>query len=377
MLSQNTPYISRLDHLRFFAALLVIAYHVAGASVPADALNPVLVLVRQGESGVGLFMVLSGFILTRISLGKQISYGSFLYNRLVRIYPLYVFAIVVTAYTGSRNMDFLSIMSMLSTVGVVAGVNVPKFQQIWTIAVEFQFYLIFPFLVRFLGKHGARYIVGLVAMAVIVRGMMYITDGSIKDAAYWTIVGRIDQFCVGMLAAVVYGNRKAFFSSPLALAGALAVVYCWALFWFDLTGGFYSPDSARSALWIISPTVEALLWAVLALAYLEQTWPITRLADKTLAFLGAISFSLYIWHFPIIAAMHKVPGIFIFPAWGMNFALVVMPITVAVSSLSYFVIEKPFFAIRKTYVAPAAGSLPIRPENAPVNTEAVSAATLR
>jgi peptidoglycan/LPS O-acetylase OafA/YrhL len=350
VLSKNTPYISRLDHLRGFAALLVISYHFAGSVIDKDSINPLLVLIRGGESGVGLFMVLSGFILTRISLGKEIIYRQFLYNRLLRIYPLYVFAVAIAAYTAGRHMDFISIVSMLSTVGIVANVNLPRFQQIWTIAVEFQFYLIFPFLVKFLGRYGARYIVGLIALAVLVRGMMFITDGSIQDAAYWTIVGRIDQFSVGMLAAMAYAHRRILLSSPAALVIGLLAVYAWTLLWFNTTGGFYGERTATTSGWIVAPLLEALVWGFLALAYLEQKWSMHRALDKTLSYLGSISFSLYVWHFPVFAALNKVPEVYVSSLWFVNFLFVAMPLIVGLSSLSYFIIEKPFFAIRKVYV---------------------------
>lgn len=352
VLSKNTSYISRLDHLRFLAAFVVIAYHCAGAVVPEDAQNPFLVILRVGETGVGLFMVLSGFILTRISLGKEIRYGSFLYNRLLRIYPLYVFAIVAAAYTGGRHMDPLSLVSMLLGIGVVGGVTLPKFGQMWTVAVECQFYLIFPLILRFLNKHGVKYIIGLIALVVFVRMLAYGSDGTTKDAAYWTIWGRLDQFLVGMLAAVVFTSKNRFLSSPLAFALALLAVYLWALGWWNWSGGYYGKNAETNAGWIVSPLLEATSWALLALTYLEQRWPINSIVDRVLSYLGTISFSLYVWHVPIMAAVKHYPHLLYFSEWYWNFALITCPAIVALSSLSYFVIEKPFFALRKTYTAP-------------------------
>lgn len=365
MLSKNTSYISRLDHLRFLAALLVITYHFAGGTVTSDTINPLLVMIREGESGVGLFMVLSGFILTRISLGKAVIYKDFLYNRLLRIYPLYVLAICVAAYSSGRHMDFLSIIAMLSTVGVVANVALlPAFTHLWTIAVEFQFYLVFPFLVLFLGRYGAKYIAGFVVLALIIRGMMFLTDGTIKDAAYWTILGRIDQFCVGMLAAVLYARRRGFLSSPLALATSAAALYLWSMLWYRWTGGYYGANSPTSAAWIISPTIEALLWAALSLSYLNQKWHFNRSVDSVLCYLGSISFSLYVWHFPILMALKKATSADVFGEWYLNLALVALPLIIGLSSLSYFVVEKPFFALRRVY---AKGAEPApSPIHAPV-----------
>jgi peptidoglycan/LPS O-acetylase OafA/YrhL len=86
-------------------------------------------------------MILSGFILTRILLGKQIDYRSFVYNRVLRIYPLYPVMLFVAAFSGGRHIDPKSYIALVSPVGNVV---LPKFPHIWTIAVEFQFYFDLP-----------------------------------------------------------------------------------------------------------------------------------------------------------------------------------------------------------------------------------------
>jgi peptidoglycan/LPS O-acetylase OafA/YrhL len=209
---------------------------------------------------------------------------------------------------------------------------------------------VFPFLVRFLGKYGPRYIAGIIGLMLLVRGMMFISDGTIADGAYWTIIGRFDQFAIGMLMAWVYAKRRALFSSPVALALAAVAVYLWIVLFTHMTGGFYGKDSAASALWIISPTIEAVVWSALAMSYLQQKWGIPRALDRTLSYMGTISFSMYMWHFPIIVALNKSPELFLFRHWYIQFLAIDLPLMIAVSSLSYFVIEKPFFSLRKAYV---------------------------
>src|ERR671912_2212734 len=117
MISKNTEYIPRLDHLRFAAAALVVAYHFAYGSIPADTRNPILLVIKQGYNGVSLFMVLSGFILTRICLHKEIDYRSFLFNRLLRIYPLYILIVFAAASSGGRSMGFGSFIALTSLMG--------------------------------------------------------------------------------------------------------------------------------------------------------------------------------------------------------------------------------------------------------------------
>jgi peptidoglycan/LPS O-acetylase OafA/YrhL len=357
MLSKNTSYISRLDHLRFFAALLVAAYHFHSNSIRTGSLNPLLMLIKEGETGVSLFMVLSGFILTRIAFGKQIDYKSFIYNRILRIYPLYTLMVFIAAFSAGRHMDFVSFVALMSPMGNMGNVYLEKFPHIWTVAVEFQFYLIFPFIVRFFARYGVRYLFGVIGVAIAIRVMLYLTDGSVQDASYWTILGRVDQFAIGMIAAAIYGQRTKWLSSPVALCVSFAAVYLWFFLFNKWSGGFYGKNSATSFAWVVSPTAEATVWAGLSLAYLQQKWHLPAVIDRTLAYLGAISFSMYMWHYPIIVTLDKSPSIFVFHEWYLNFLLIVLPIILAASSLSYFVVEKPFFAMRTVYTKPSVAPL--------------------
>ncbi len=351
MLSKNTSYLSRLDHLRFLAALLVIAFHFHGnTAVDMDTRNPFLVLIREGESGVSLFMVLSGFILTRIALGKEINYRSFIFNRIVRIYPLYLVAILATAMAG-RHVDVLSVIAMVLPIGPIAGVTMSHVSHLWTIPVEFQFYLVFPLLVSFYAKFGARYLLGVIVLAMGFRLMEYLYDDTVMDAAYFSILGRIDQFVIGMLAAVLYAKRPRLMSSPIALVLAFAAVYLWFMVFIRWSGGMTGKDAAASHAWIVSPTMEALTWSALMLAYLQQGWKIPRTVDRVLSYLGVISFSLYVWQSPIIYVFALHPTGQLFTAWQANLFFIELPVIVAASSLSYFVIERPFFAFRTRYVA--------------------------
>lgn len=353
MLSKNTTYMSRLDHLRFFAAFLVLIYHWhAWTMITGHDDGISLSIIKEGETGVSLFMVLSGFILTHISMGREINYRHFIYNRFLRIYPLYVFVLFVDAYSNNRAMDFFSFIQYLAPFNNLHGQHLPKFAQMWTIAVEFQFYLIFPFLVTFLFRYGARYIVAIVVLAVFVRSYCYLADGSVRDAAYWTILGRIDQFCVGMLAAIVYAGGGRVFARKFALPLGFVLIYAWIFFFEKITGGGYYADGAEfRAVWIVSPTLEAIVWSTFVLAYLQHPWKMPASVDRSLAFLGATSFSIYTWHWPLLKLIDKHPQIAAFHTWIQNFMFIIFPVVMMISIFSYYVIELPFLSARRTYVS--------------------------
>ena len=352
MISKNTEYLPRLDHLRFLAAALVAAYHFGYHAIQPGGHNPLLMMIKEGYGGVSLFMVLSGFIFTIICLGKEIDYKSFVFNRLLRIYPLYIFFVFVAIFSGGRRVDFTSFLALATFMGNLGGVKLTKFQHIWTIMVEFQFYLIFPFIVGFFGKKGFFYALGIIGIAVLMRLFVFLMDGTVQDAAYWTILGRFDQFSMGMIIAAIYKKHKSLFSQPIWLLLSCVALVGWVFTFRKWCGGYFgegSPNSTSTA-WIIGPTVEAMVYGVVVLAYLHQKWSFPELVDKSMSYLGTISYSIYMWHFPIVGIARKFYHILPFNSFWLNFCLVVFPGIILISSLSYHIIEKPFFSLRTVYI---------------------------
>ncbi|QLS14132.1 acyltransferase [Citrobacter freundii] len=101
MKSLNSQYISRLDHIRFFAAFLVVYTHTYSASGGLNYAGTRNLLERfmlSGNTGVSLFLVLSGFIFTVISNcgKKEINYSTFIVNRIKRVFPLMIFVTILS-----------------------------------------------------------------------------------------------------------------------------------------------------------------------------------------------------------------------------------------------------------------------------------------
>jgi uncharacterized membrane protein len=138
MQSRNLQYLPAVDHLRALAALLLILYHgqqliTADASVRRGlprpdwlfTANPLSALIIEGHTAVGLFMVLSGFIFTYGARGRDIAYWPFLKNRLLRIYPLYLFLIVVEIYALPRTFTLTGLHSSLLCLSNLPGHRFP------------------------------------------------------------------------------------------------------------------------------------------------------------------------------------------------------------------------------------------------------------
>lgn len=359
MRTEQTPYLERLDHLRLLAASLVVCFHAFHRHVgDLRPDNPLLSLIDEGHTGIGLFMVISGFIFTVIADGARIDYWGFLRNRIVRIYPLFLFGVFLTltisTYNEHRNYGLATFLEWAlpfraSTVG-----ESTHFVQLWTIWVEFQFYLIFPFLKLFSERQGSRYLLGLLLLLMSIRAMIFLVYGSVRFVAYESIFGRLDQFLIGMLAARLWldGARHRL-GNPLHLLAACAAVLA-VVHWFNRQGGHVRLDAAW---WIAWPLLEALVWAWLMLAWLGCRRGLSAPIERGLAALGAMSFSIYVMHNLVLAVIDRLAG-GVLPLSGnpvraalLQAVLIALPVTVLAAWPTYRLIERPFLAFRGRYVA--------------------------
>jgi peptidoglycan/LPS O-acetylase OafA/YrhL len=126
---------------------------------------------------------------------------------------------------------------------------------------------------------------------------------------------------------------------------------------FSLKVGF---TELKSPVWVVWPLLEGAVWGSFVWVYLRVRWPGPELLkggiDKGLAALGAVSFSTYVFHNLVLAAYNKHAGIVQFTGVErfdsiMTGLVVVLPLVMLMSALSYHLIEKPFLSMRKAYLS--------------------------
>lgn len=137
----------------------------------------------------------------------------------------------------------------------------------WIVIVEFQFYLLFPFLLLFSQKMGVRYLVGLVLMALAIRWCIWYKRDTVQDLACSTIFGRIDQFLLGMLACEALRKFSQYFKSPLVLA-SLIVAWSFINHRFDTFGGYLDNHEfpSQSTVWVYLPTLDGVFYVMITAA---------------------------------------------------------------------------------------------------------------
>jgi peptidoglycan/LPS O-acetylase OafA/YrhL len=353
--SKNIHYIPRLDHLRFLAAVLVVLYHYYHNFIPQAAVVPGIFneIINQGSSGVDLFFVLSGFIFGTIAYEKRIHYGNFIISRIFRIYPLYIFAVTIAVsvhYNLFNALDSLLLIFPFLQVNHIAG-NLNDFGQLWSVGLEFQFYLIFPFLAEFIIRFGYRYLIALILVALALRLFYFEQTGSVRDLVYWSLPGRIDEFALGILATVLSIKNPSYFKNPFHLIISLALV-ALSFHWLNSWGGFY--NGANSGLWIIWPSFEGIIWGYFIISYLRANITIPDFLNKSLSNLGHLSFSIYVMHgFAVFLTIKY------FSQHHMSLelpldtillgVLICVPLSIIIALPTFHFIEKPFFVFKKKY----------------------------
>ena len=342
------------------AASLVVLFHTAmtarNSGRPADFFP--VTLIDQGHTGVALFMVISGFIMTTMFAGRELEPVKFYMNRFLRIYPLMILVVTVGYFSTpdprptSAGVDYL--MSLLP-ISNLYRLNYGAFGgHLWTIAVELQFYLLLPLLLKFRERYGSRrFYACVLGLAFAFRVAQYIVNGTTHTFTYFTIFGSIDLFIGGMIAAELYPiiqERKLRFSlwwSAVALV-VIAAIIAWLFSYpsfFQIDFHNIAPDHiSRSNKWIFWPPLQAIMWGSFLLLYLRSVGEIPGAA--IVANFGKWSYSTYIWHILIIEIL-KNKFLWMTPyALGV---LVILPVTLVVSFASYNLIEVPFLGLRSAY----------------------------
>ncbi len=344
-------YMPGLDGLRALAVLAVIAYHLQPGWAPGGLL------------GVGVFFTLSGYLITDLLLGQReavghLRLGDFWLRRARRLLPaLFLMLAVVVAWV--TLLDRSQLPALRGDVAAAALYvsnwwNIfrdasyfdrfgppPPLDHLWSLAVEEQFYLVWPFLL-WLGLRYARgryRLVGLTLAAAVLSAtamaLLY-QPGSDPTRVYEGTDTRAFGLLVGAALAVVWPSRR--LGADLTLrrrllldgAGVVGLGVIALLIWGT---DEYSAFLYRGGIVLLS---VATVLVVAALAH-PASWLGPALGWKPLRWLGVRSYGIYLWHWPIIVL--TTPTL----QRGVNLPLAVVQVgvTIAVAALSWRFVEEP------------------------------------
>ena len=323
-ISAKSSYRPEIDGLRAFAVVTVIINHFNKNILPG------------GYLGVDIFFVISGFVITSSLYQRQSKnfndfISGFYERRIKRLVPaLSVFVLIVSIavcllnpiagvslQTGLTSLFGFSNIYLFkqSTNYFAQSTELNVFTHTWSLGVEEQFYLLFPFLIWFSGfgrqtKNGPRnlfLIVGaLTITSLIIFLYLYPTN---QPAAYFLMPTRFWEMASGCLLFLGFQKRKSI-ENLLAMVPSLLLI---AL----ILGVMYLPMS-----WALESTVAVVILSSLLIASLrKQTIAYRFFTNPKIVYIGLISYSLYLWHWGILSISRWTIGIHV---WSVPFQIALM-----------------------------------------------------
>jgi peptidoglycan/LPS O-acetylase OafA/YrhL len=330
-----------LDGLRGLAVLQVVIFHYY-LLLPIDT-DGYLLLRRLGSviDGLTLFFVLSGFLIGRILLEARDTPGmfrTFYWRRACRILPLYF--LLLATYGVVRFVDQRWRIGLLEywfsefpiwnylvfwqnermVRDVVIGA--PWLAVTWSLAVEMQFYLLAPWVVRYVS---GRTLIGL-CLACVVAGPF--VRSTVRD---YLLIDRLDALAAGVLLAALLREAacRAVLARSRTLLRVLVAAHLAALVALRVANGT-SP-------FLNSQTTSAMVYAGLIYLLVEDMpWPVCKPAIELFSSFGLISFFLYLFHMPVS---------YLLETFYPSAKALALPVTVGLAALSYRYFETPFLRI--------------------------------
>ena len=370
-----------LTGFRALAAAWVMLFHVNSFAGPraielrlgsfAVEVHP---LLTCGWVGVDLFFVLSGFLLAThllqsLSRPTPGIYRRYFAARVRRVFPAYwthlailLAVAAIAAGTLPAWIKYLPLhIPMLHFVSADASFAINNVY--WTLPVEFAFYLCLPFVARVLARAERQERSKWLTLAMLYAGALLLVwvyryaawrlfAASPVNTIVWAtaqLPGSFDQFMAGVAAAAALRwwrrdghapgpRRTATMSTALAitgLGGVVAMIYYIDAIYLEYWQG-------HPALFFWHSATSA--FAALAVLGIALGGPLTRalFENRVMVWLGTISYSIYLWHYPI--AQWVKPPLDAMQAGLAGYMLAAVTLTIAASAVSYYLVERPFLA---------------------------------
>lgn len=379
---KTSPYYRpELDALRFFAFLSVFSFHRMDY-VPTDPVRDLWLfrLGSIGSFGVPVFFLLSAYLITDLLLRERAKTGrihiqAFYMRRILRIWPLYFAAFLglgILGYfvTGVSTKDpvawaaftFFAGNWYICHHGWIAGSVDP----LWSISVEEQFYIVIPALAALGGRRAVQVVSLLLLAGAYVTVLVYALHPTPGDNGEWTnSFLHFQYFAAGTLLAIYLKGKSYRIALPFRLCGFALAYLCWftAMIRFRVQSWNPQPTLAGAVAGWLLVLLGTLLFFVCALG-MEA-----RFIPRWLAYLGRISYGLYIFHSFVFFLLYEkaAPRLTaLFPTFRLSpfvrnelGTVLVLAVSIVVAHFSYQYFERPFLKLKERFTFVAS-----RPESA-------------
>ena len=340
-------YRPEIDGLRAVAVISVILYH---AKISVSGLK----LITGGFIGVDIFFVISGYlicsiILKEITISKQFSYTDFYLRRIRRILPALIFVMIITLFFGwfyllpdaysNLSKSSLSSIFFVSNIFFYKGfieyasenaLLIPLLHT-WSLSIEEQFYLLFPVFIFTINKFFKQQL-PTILITLFCLSFLYAEYASriSNNFLFFSFISRIWELIGGCYLAVVEKkfkrNHNLYISNIFLFLSALII----------LISIFFLKDFQSKQHLLILPSILATMCIIW---FSNKNSLVTKiLSSRLFVSIGLISYSLYLWHYPVFAYSRIRELI-----WSSNYDKINwLLLTFILAIITYFLVEKRF-----------------------------------
>ena len=364
---KEKTYLVQLDGLRFIAVTLVMVDHWLGETN----------IIPIGYFGVNMFFVLSGFLITRILItskqrdqelkrGPAHSLKAFYIRRSLRIFPIYYITILVLAAINFQavRMSFWWLVTYTQNIWIVVHKTwLGAIDHLWSLAVEEQYYIFFPFLVLITPRRYLPHLLfGLIALAIGLRLIFYLNH-SLWIYQFVLTPTCMDAFGMGGILAYLFVFNQDRFNrlvrNNYLLWGSFLLLLVNVYFMEQFLLGTRRLTSDVLARFFMSLFSAFMIGRAIVGFGQPMKW---LLQNKVTVYLGQISYGLYLFHNLVYNYYHTQPTYPTLRVW--NKAAALFPVltstpllqlsyfyvlTVLVAAISWHFIEKPINSLKDKF----------------------------
>ncbi|MFT4412574.1 acyltransferase family protein [Fredinandcohnia humi] len=376
--------IEQLDSIRGLAALAVVLSHIPymALSLPFIVYKLLIILrINNGHSSVMLFFVLSGFVLALPFLKEQENnYLPYIIKRFFRIYVPYIFAITLAIILSQiflkENIVSLGDWDMLWSIPVslklifehiffIGNIHSNSFNgPIWSLIHELRISLVFPFIVFLIKRVNWKITIIISLVLSCISGLNNIfnfQESNGYNITYFHTIHFVSLFILGALLAkhkneVITVYKKLHRIYKWLLLFTSLFIYQFSEFIVYFLHGFTNIDFISTHFWIIVEYGVALGSVGLIVSALGSYRLERILLFRPILFLGKISYSLYLYHLPIILGCFYLLH-YILPLWLIS--IIGIFLSVCIASVAWKLVEQPSINIGKLLAKKLKGILAI------------------
>ena len=330
-----------IQGLRAIAVIAVVIFHLNRDWLPG------------GFVGVDMFFVISGFLISR-SLIKQkdagsIRYFDFMFSRIKRIVPAYYLMLIICAicaiiilipsdaetflYQLRRTFIFTSNQVFVVAEDYFGAKSYENsLLHTWSLSIEMQFYLILPLIISILPVTTYKKILGVILVIILIYTQYQIDVLNNKVQMYFSVFVRSAEFIIGI--AINFCPSSLNINKKYKTVFSFVALFCLLISCFIINENSSFPGVLALPVCI---STAFLIWS-------ENSKINDFLGSKFIVFIGKISYSIYLWHWPILA---------LYRYYSMRYLLntieiiLVLLLTIVFSIISFYLVEEPFRKLNK------------------------------